>query len=168
MNEVNTATRPIIMPMSNPTSKAECTPEEAYKWTNGRAIVATGSPFPPVELENGQKIIASQCNNMYIFPGIGLASSVSGVTKITNKMLYLAAEACTKSMTPSEIAEGRTFPNIKRIREVSKNVAVAIIEEGIRQGLTTKISKHAIAEGIDNFVARKMYYPHYVPLINKH
>ena len=79
--------RPIIMPMSNPTSKSECTPKEAYTWTNGKAVVATGSPFLPVTLPNGTKVIPSQCNNMYVFPGIGLAASVAGVTTITNKML---------------------------------------------------------------------------------
>jgi malate dehydrogenase (oxaloacetate-decarboxylating)(NADP+) len=113
--------RPIIMPMSNPTDKAECTPEQAYKWTDGNAVVATGSPFQPVTMKvsSGQtkSFIPSQCNNMYIFPGVGLAASVAGVTTITNKMLYLSAKACTDSMTAEEIAEGRTFPNIKRIRE---------------------------------------------------
>jgi len=156
--------RPIIMPMSNPTHKCECTAEEAYRWTDGRAVVATGSPFAPVEL-NGKTFIPSQCNNMYIFPGIGLAASVSGVSKITNKMLYLAAKACTDSMTAAERAEGRTFPNLLRIRDVSKAVAVAVIEEGIREKLCSKIKKHHIAEGIDNLVARKMYFPDYVPLV---
>ena len=93
----------------------------AYKWTDGKAVVATGSPFHPVTMQvsSGQTktFIPSQCNNMYIFPGIGLACSVAGVTTITNKMLYLAAKACTDTMTAEEIAEGRTFPNIKRIRE---------------------------------------------------
>jgi len=103
---------------------------------------------------------------MYIFPGIGLASSVSGISKVTNKMLYLAAQACTNSMTEQEIREGRTFPNILRIREVSLNVAVAIIEEGLRAGLTTKIGAKERAEGLHSLVSRKMYEPSYVPLIN--
>mmetsp|Transcript_85591 Transcript_85591/g.228201 ORF Transcript_85591/g.228201 Transcript_85591/m.228201 type:complete len:600 (+) Transcript_85591:54-1853(+) len=158
---------PIIMPMSNPTSKSECTAEEAYRWTDGRAVVASGSPFAPVKLADGRTVIPSQCNNMYIFPGIGLGASVSGVTKITNKMLYLASAACTNSMTPAEIAEGRTFPNINRIREVSRNVAVAVIEEGLREGLTTKIGKAELEEGIPALVARKMYYPVYMPVISR-
>jgi malate dehydrogenase (oxaloacetate-decarboxylating)(NADP+) len=86
--------RPVIMPMSNPTSNAECTPVDAYKWTNGKAVVATGSPFEPVTTDSGKVLIPSQCNNMYIFPGIGLAASVSGVRRITDAMLYKAAEAC--------------------------------------------------------------------------
>eukprot|EP00606_Chrysophyceae_sp_TOSAG23-5_P001205 GSChrysophyteH2.ASY1.ANO1.841.1 assembled CDS len=158
--------RPIIMPMSNPTDKAECTPAQAYEWTDGKAVVATGSPFLPVEYK-GKTFIPSQCNNMYIFPGVGLACSVAGVSTITNKMLYLAAEACTNTMTQEEIDEGRTFPKLTRIREVSKNVAVAIIEEALREGLCTKFSKRDQEEGVANVVGRKMYFPHYVPLVRK-
>lgn len=156
--------RPIIMPMSNPTSKCECTPEDAYRWTNGRAIVATGSPFSPVLLPNGTTVIPSQCNNMYIFPGIGLAASVSGIRHVTDKMLIRAAEACNNTMSEEEIAEGRTFPNLRRIREVSRNVAVAVIEEGLRQDLTTKIGKKELSEGLAHLVERKMYNPNYHPL----
>ena len=76
---------------------------------------------------------------MYIFPGIGLAASVGGVTHITDKMLFRAAEACTLSMTHEEIAEGRTFPNVRRIREVARNVSVAVLEEAAAADMTTKI-----------------------------
>ena len=107
--------KPIIMPMSNPTAKAECTPRQAYEWSKGQAIVATGSPFAPVELF-GKKFIPSQCNNMYVFPGIGLAASVAGMKEITDRMLYRAAQACVASMTEREVAEGRSFPAIERIR----------------------------------------------------
>lgn len=153
---------PIIMPMSNPTAKAECTAEEAYKYTDGRAVVATGSPFSPVEYD-GKTFIPSQCNNMYIFPGIGLAASVSGVSKITDSMLYRAAQACTESMTEEEIAEGRTFPNIKRIREVSKAVAVAVIDQGLKEELCV-IKEKDLKGGLENLIASKMYYPRYAPI----
>jgi malate dehydrogenase (oxaloacetate-decarboxylating)(NADP+) len=159
--------KPIIMPMSNPTSKAECTPEQAYKWTDGNAVVATGSPFGPVKLDDGRTLIPSQCNNMYVFPGLGLAASIAGVQIITDKMLYKAALAIPKAMTKDEIAEGRTFPNIKRIREVSQFVAVAVIEEAIKSGLTTKITeKHKL--DLLSLVQRKQYNPHYVPLVHQH
>lgn len=157
--------RPIIMPMSNPTSKSECSAEDAYMWTDGRAIVATGSPFKSVTMSNGHTFIPSQCNNMYIFPGIGLAASISGIKRITDKMLYLAAEACTNTMTAEEIEEGRTFPNLARIREVSKNVAVAVIREGIREGLATKMSTYASTH-LPEYVAGKMYFPVYTPLVH--
>ena len=162
MAEVNDM--PIIMPMSNPTAKAECTAEEAYRHTKGKAIVATGSPFTPVKYD-GKTFIPSQCNNMYIFPGIGLAASVSKVELITDKMLYVAAKACTDSMTQEEIDEGRTFPHIQRIRDVSKNVAVAVIEEGLKHNMCS-IKKKDLAGGLDNLVASKMYYPRYAPIVH--
>ena len=153
------------MPMSNPTSQCECTPQEALEWTNGAAVVATGSPFDPVTLKNGKTLIPSQCNNMYIFPGIGLAASVSGVTRITDKMLYLASLACTNTMTEEEIAEGRTFPVLSRIREVSANVATAVITEGMALGITPKI-KHSLSRPeILALVQSQMYFPDYTPLI---
>lgn len=157
--------RPIIMPMSNPTSKSECSAEEAYTWTNGDAVVASGSPFPPVTLPDGRTFLTSQCNNMYVFPGIGLAASVAGVTKITDKMFYKAAVACMESMTDEERSQGRTFPSLKRIRYVSHAVAVAVIEEAMSAGLTTKISKKHLDEGIPSLVSRKMYFPAYHPLV---
>lgn len=84
--------RPVIMPMSNPTSRCECSAEEAYRWTDGRAIVATGSPFSAVEITcsdgTTRTFTPSQCNNMYVFPGLGLAASVGGITKFTDQMLY--------------------------------------------------------------------------------
>jgi len=160
--------RPIVMPMSNPTSKSECTPEQAYRWTDGRAVVATGSPFDPVEL-NGKTHIPSQCNNMYIFPGIGLAASVAGTKMITDTMFYKAAVACMETMTEEEKEEGRTFPVLSRIRDVSHAVACAVIREGFEQGLNTKLEPEDFeAPGVlEHFVDLKMYNPHYVPLVNK-
>lgn len=102
---------------------------------------------------------------MYIFPGIGLAASVAGMRSITDKMLYEASLACAQATTAEDIAEGRTFPHIRRIRDVSHRVACAVIEEGLREGMTTKITDRHLKEGIPHLVARKMYYPSYVPLI---
>ena len=138
----------------------------AYEWTDGRAVVATGSPFPSVTLPDGRTLSPSQCNNMYVFPGLGLAMSVGGVSKITNKMLFVAALACTNSMTSEEIAEGRTFPAVKRIRDVSHAVACAVIDEALKEGLTTTLTAANLKEGVPELVARKMYYPSYVPLID--
>mmetsp|Transcript_29803 Transcript_29803/g.40914 ORF Transcript_29803/g.40914 Transcript_29803/m.40914 type:complete len:166 (-) Transcript_29803:38-535(-) len=159
--------RPIIMPMSNPTSRCECSAEQAYRWTEGRAIVATGSPFQPVRLggTDGRTLTPSQCNNMYVFPGLGLAASAGGITTFTDQMLYEAAVACVNSMTEEERLEGRTFPSVKRIRQVSLAVACAVIREGMRAGLTDKM-KILKAEGnIEQYVSRKMYFPDYVPLL---
>ena len=152
--------------MSNPTASAECTPANAYKWTNNRAIVATGRPFDPISLPDGSNLITSQCHDMYVFPGLGLAAAISGASKITDEMLYEAAKAVPESMTQEEIKQGRIFPSISRIRDVSLKVATAVIKEAYRAGLTTKITNKHINEGIEKFVARKMYFPEYVPLID--
>ena len=154
---------PIVMPMSNPTSKAECTPQQAYEWTGGKAVVATGSPFDSVTL-NGRTLTPSQCNNMYVFPGIGLAASVAGVREITDGMLYAAAVACVDSMTPEEIASGRTFPAINRIREVSCNVACAVIRVALEHELVTK--PVGCESELEALVASKMYDPTYAPLVD--
>mmetsp|Transcript_28987 Transcript_28987/g.86540 ORF Transcript_28987/g.86540 Transcript_28987/m.86540 type:complete len:623 (-) Transcript_28987:53-1921(-) len=158
---------PIVMPMSNPTAKHECTPRQAWEWTSGKAIVATGSPFDPVSI-NGKTLIPSQCNNMYVFPGLGLAASVGGVSEITDPMLYAAAVACADAMTEAEFAEGRTFPAISRIREVSKLVAVRVIEVALAEGLCTKISKADVVGpgSLEALVAKKMYDPVYAPLVD--
>ena len=109
--------------------------------------------------------LSSQCNNMYIFPGIGLASSVSGVSTITDRMLYLASVACSGTMTQQELDEGRLFPNFNRIRTVSANVATSIIEEGLAKGLCTTIKNQLNRDDIHEIVTDNMYYPNYVPLI---
>jgi len=159
---------PVVMPMSNPTAKSECTPQQAYEWSDGRAIVATGSPFAPVSLPDGRTFIPSQCNNMYIFPGVGLAASVAGVQQITDGMLYAAAVACVDAMTPEEVADGRTFPDISRIRQVSHTVACNVIEKAMAEGVGTKLTKKQLPDraALESFVRRKMYYPGYVPLVD--
>ena len=113
----------------------------------------------------GETLTPSQCNNMYVFPGIGLAASVAGVTSIPDRMLYLADVACSTAMTDAEIAEGRTFPAIARIRDVSHQVACAVIMEALSEGLTTKLDTTLDEQGVSDLVAKKMYYPQYTPLV---
>lgn len=156
---------PVIMPMSNPTTKAECSAANAYDWTDGRAIFASGSPFPVHTMKDGRVLTPSQCNNMYIFPGIGLAASVGGLSSITDKMLFVAAEACANSLLPSEMQQGRVFPSIQRIRDVSLQIAVAMIKEAVKFGLSSKIKERHLNEGLENYVRRKMYHPTYVALL---
>lgn len=158
--------RPIIFPLSNPTTKAECTAEQAYEWTDGRCIFASGSPFDTVEMDDGRVFHPSQCNNMHIFPGLGLGVTVCGAKKVTNRMLYIAAEALANFVPEEDVREGKVFPPLTRIREVSHRIAVAVVKEAIREGLATRVSAQD-KEDLDSFVARKMYYPEYVPLVEK-
>jgi len=158
--------KPIIFPLSNPTAKAECTAESAYNWTNGQCIFASGSPFDKVVLDDGREMVPSQCNNMYVFPGLGLGVTLCGAQKVTDRMLYVAAEALAKFVTPEDLKNGRVFPPITRIREVSHKIAVAVIEEAIEAKLATKLGEKDV-DGLDELVATKMYFPEYVPLVEK-
>ena len=105
---------------------------------------------------------------MYVFPGIGLAASVAGVSRITDPMLYEAAVACVESMTEDEIASGRTFPEISRIRQVSHRVACKVIAKALDEGLTTKLKRADVPteEALALYVNKKMYYPVYSPLVD--
>ncbi|HBA7008748.1 TPA: oxaloacetate-decarboxylating malate dehydrogenase, partial [Escherichia coli] len=112
---------PVIFPLSNPTSRTEAVPEDLIKWTEGNAIVATGSPFPPVNY-SGKQITVSQCNNSYIFPGIGLGVLISGATRVTQKMFLASA----KALASFERKNGGLLPEISQIREVSRSIAMAV------------------------------------------
>lgn len=158
------AEHPIVFPLSNPTSVAECTAEQAYEWTKGKCVFASGSPFDPV-VYNGSQYNISQCNNMFIFPGVGLASSVIQATRVTDGMLYSAAKALSLCMTPEEIANGQVFPSVENIRDVSLKVATAVAQTALDEdvaGFRPKIRRGATLE---DFVASKMYYPTYHALV---
>lgn len=158
--------RPIVFPLSNPTVKAECTAEQAFTWTDGRCIFASGSPFDAVKMEDGRMFYPTQCNNMFVFPGIGLGVTLCGAKTVTDRMLYVAAEALANYVTEEELAMGKVFPSINKIRDVSKTVAVAVMEEAIRDGQASKLREKDIAN-LDAFVASKMYDPVYVPLVER-
>lgn len=134
-------THPIIFSLSNPTSKSECTAEEAYTWTDGRAIFASGSPFPPVTYK-GKTLVPGQGNNAYIFPGVGLGVIVSEATRVTDEMFFVAAKTLAALVTPADYNMGRIYPALDRIREVSAAIAVAVAEVAFERGLT-KMSRPA-------------------------
>lgn len=103
---------------------------------------------------------------MYIFPGLGLGATVCGAKIVTDRMLYVAAVALAEFVPPQELAKGQVFPHISKIRQVSHRVAVAVVEEAIRDGQDTKLTAED-KQNLDEFVDRKMYYPEYVPLVEK-
>lgn len=158
--------RPIIFPLSNPTDKAECTAEEAFRWTNGTCIFASGSPFDPVTI-GAKTFYPTQCNNMFVFPGLGLGATLVGAKRVTDRMLYVAAEALANFVTAEELDVGKVFPHVKNIRAVSHRVAVAVIEEAVRTGEVTRVIQETDLANLDSFVTNKMYDPVYVPLVEK-
>jgi malate dehydrogenase (oxaloacetate-decarboxylating)(NADP+) len=129
--------RPIIFAMSNPTSKAECTAEEAYQWTEGRAIFASGSPFPPVTI-GSRTYVPGQANNVYVFPGIGLGALACEATQITDAMFLTTARTLAAQVTEADLAQGRVYPSLTRIRDVSARIAVALADEAYHAGLARR------------------------------
>jgi malate dehydrogenase (oxaloacetate-decarboxylating)(NADP+) len=126
--------RPIIFPYSNPTSRSECTAEEAYKWSEGRAVFASGSPFPPVDI-NGRRFVPGQGNNVYIFPAMGMAVFATEATRVTEEMFTVAAQAVAEQVTEENLSMGLIYPPQSRILEaslhVAERIAACIFEKGL-------------------------------------
>lgn len=129
--------RPIIFALSNPTSKSECTAEQAYTWTDGAAVFASGSPFAEVHVGD-KTLVPGQGNNAYIFPGVGLGLIVSKATRVPDEMFLAAAEALASQVSERDLALGRVYPSLTRIRDVSAHVAAAVAEVAWQQGLTRR------------------------------
>jgi malate dehydrogenase (oxaloacetate-decarboxylating)(NADP+) len=117
--------RPIIFALSNPTSKSECTARQAYEWTDGRSVFASGSPFDSVDIY-GHVFVPGQANNAYIFPGVGLGAIASEASIITDEMFFVAAKALAHEVSERDLALGRVYPSLTRIREVSAHIATAV------------------------------------------
>lgn len=153
--------RPIIFPLSNPTSRAEAVPEDLLKWSADTALIATGSPFDSVTI-NGKQINIAQCNNSYIFPGVGLAVVAGEATRVSNKMMMAAALALSDLAPAVRTGEGRLLPELKSIREVSKHIAKAVILQAIEEGHVCKMAENEI----DKRIEETMWTPRYQEYIS--
>ncbi|SYZ72143.1 NAD-dependent malic enzyme [Candidatus Zixiibacteriota bacterium] len=151
--------RPIILALSNPTSCCEVTPQEALDATQGRALVATGSPFKPVIHRDGRTIQISQCNNLYLFPGTGLGAIVCQATKISHKMFHAATKAISAMVTEEQRQNGRLLPPLSDIREVSFHVASAVARQAREEGLGLIMPDEKLAR----LIRAAMWEPHYYP-----
>ncbi|KTD15041.1 NAD-dependent malic enzyme [Legionella israelensis] len=148
--------RPIVLPLSNPTSRAEAIPEDVLNWTDGQALVATGSPFEPVNI-HGHHIDIAQCNNAYIFPGVGLGVVASKAKRVSDKMMMAAAIALSELAPAMKTGEGRLLPELINIRQVSRHIAKAVIQQGIKENHIYPLDDLAIEQKINE----TMWYPDY-------
>jgi malate dehydrogenase (oxaloacetate-decarboxylating)(NADP+) len=148
--------RPIVFALSNPTSKAECSAEEAYRHTGGHALFACGSPYDPVNL-GGKTFVPRQGNNSYIFPGVGLGAIASGTRLVTDEMFMAAAHTLAQLVSEADIKQGSLFPALARIREVSAHIAAAVAEVAYKRGLATGQPP----KDLNAYIQSQMYDPHY-------
>ena len=154
MGRVNS--HPIIFALSNPTSKSECTAEQAYNWTGGRAIFASGSPFDPVQIEN-KKFYPGQGNNAYIFPGVGLGVVVSKSSLITDEMFIVAADTLANMVTEKDLKKGRMYPSLTKICDISYKIAIKVANIAFDKN----IARIPTPENLEETVRDTMFSPEY-------
>lgn len=156
------AHRPVILPLSNPTSKAECTPNDAIRWSQGRAIVATGSPFDPVQYE-GKSYIIGQANNVFIFPGVGLGAIISQLGEIPNRLFAIAAQTLADCVSQERLDAGAIFPDQSELREASLRIAIAVVAYASEHN----IGRSVAPQRVEQLVRDSMWDPQYVPIVRK-
>ncbi|AMX02409.1 NAD-dependent malic enzyme [Microbulbifer thermotolerans] len=140
--------RPLVLPLSNPTSRAEARPQDIFNWTQGRAMVATGSPFEPVELD-GQCHVVAQCNNVYIFPGIGLGVIAAGARRVTDNMLMAASNALAEQSPVVKKGEGALLPPLSEIRDLSRSIAFAVAKQAQEDGVAPVVDDERLLRAIE-------------------
>jgi malate dehydrogenase (oxaloacetate-decarboxylating)(NADP+) len=154
--------RPIVFSLSNPTSKTECTAEEAYTWTQGRAIFASGSAFNPVQID-GKMCVPSQGNNAYVFPGISLGIIACRAMRVTDEMFAIAAKTLADQVTHADLAQGRIYPPLCKIRELSVRIATEVAQVACRQGL----ARVPEPNDLEAFIRSHVYEPEYRSYIQR-
>ena len=152
--------RPIVMPLSNPTSRTEAVPADILRWTAGRAVIATGSPFDPVEVDGVRQEIG-QANNVFIFPGVGLGAIAAETRAVTDRMFLLAARTLAAAVTPDRLAVGAIYPPVGALRSVTRSIAVVVAREAIEAGL----ARIAPDTDTDALIDMATWWPAYVPYV---
>ena len=152
--------RPIVMPLSNPTSSAEATPADILRWTAGRAVVATGSPFEPVEVDGVRREIG-QANNVFIFPGVGLGAIAAETRVITERMFLLAARTLAEAVSPARFASGAIYPPVGELRTVTRSIAAVVAREAIDAGLAGIPTD----TDVDALIDAAIWWPDYAPYV---
>ncbi len=147
---------PVIFPLTNPTSKIEAAPSDIIRWTDGRALVATGSPFAPVEY-NGRTHVIGQANNVFIFPGVGLGTIVSAARLIPEEIFLVAARALAEAITEEQLSKGALYPNASELRRVSRHIAVEVVKKIRDLGMGRAFRNDQIESAVDAM----MWYPDY-------
>eukprot|EP00461_Guttulinopsis_vulgaris_P002752 UN02753 len=156
--------RPIIFALSNPTDKSECTAEQAYDWSNGRAIFASGSPFDPVQRDGKIVMQTAQANNIFIYPGVGLGVSATRATQITDEMLYEASKALSLEVPAESLQQGILFPKVDNLRQISLRVAYAVAKKAREQGLAREQLPPYKASW-EEYISDLVWQPDYQPYI---
>jgi malate dehydrogenase (oxaloacetate-decarboxylating)(NADP+) len=148
--------RPIVFALSNPTDHAECTPQEAYGWTQGRAIYAAGVPFPPVRID-GKLLVPSQANNLYVFPAIGMAVYATRAKRVTDEMFVIAARAVADQVTDRQLEDGMLYPPQSTILESEMQTATSVAKHVFERGL----ARVEQPSDVGRFVRQHAYRPAY-------
>ena len=160
---------PVVMPLSNPTTMSEAIPSDLYRWTDGRVLVGTGSPFPDVE-HDGKKYRIGQCNNVFVFPGVGMGVLASGAREVLPEFFTAAARAVSDYVTTEEMKRGCLVPDVTALNDVSLHVAIAVGETAVKLGVSRPCAFSSFQHNNDparlSSLVRKMRWdPDYLPLV---
>ncbi len=156
------ADRPVVFPLSNPTSMTEAHPADVVQWTEGRALIATGSPFDPVEYD-GRMIHVSQGNNVYIFPGVGLGALAARATKVTDSMFTAAAADLAEQVSSEDLEAGKLYPRLADMRKITRSIAQAVTRQAFKEGLAEADTDTPIEDLIDELIWEPSY-PTLIPV----